>query len=128
MRQTDVFSHTYAAATEHSIRFYGSGGAITLLNCYASELTSLDVNQNKELFFLLCHSNRILSLDVSGCTALSYVRCSGNFFVTDSRAIMKTVNSLPDRRGTDMGNFMIENMAVEMEVYQVCNEKNWKVI
>ena len=44
--------------------------ALTTLECYSNQLTSLDVSRNTALTTLKCYSNQLTSLDVSGCTAL----------------------------------------------------------
>jgi len=52
--------------------------ALTYLNCYNNQLTSLDFSKNTALISLNCFSNQLTSLDVSGCTALTELYCYSN--------------------------------------------------
>ena len=52
--------------------------ALTYLNCGRNQLTSLDVSKNTALTELSCDYNQLTSLDVSKNTALTYLRCSYN--------------------------------------------------
>jgi hypothetical protein len=59
-----------------------SGGAIagelTNLNCFNTQLTSLDVSSCTSLIELMCAYNQITSLDVSSCTSLTGLYCANN--------------------------------------------------
>ncbi len=52
--------------------------ALTTLLCYENQLTSLDVSQNTALTTLDCSFNQLTSLNVSGCTALTDLLCYEN--------------------------------------------------
>ena len=52
--------------------------ALTTLWCYENQLTSLDVSQNTALTTLSCSFNQLTSLNVSGCTALTDLLCYEN--------------------------------------------------
>jgi hypothetical protein len=52
--------------------------AITQLNCWGNELTSLDVSSNTALTVLYCDNNQLTSLDVSSNTALTLLGCWTN--------------------------------------------------
>ena len=52
--------------------------ALTYLNCYDNQLTSLDLSQNTALTYLNCSYNQLTSLDVSANTALTYLMCRNN--------------------------------------------------
>jgi hypothetical protein len=52
--------------------------ALTYLQCYYNQLTSLDVSQNTALTLLACYGNDLTSLDVSGATALNELHCENN--------------------------------------------------
>ena len=56
--------------------------ALTHLDCFINQLTSIDVSENIALTYLNCSSNQLASLDVSGCTALTELSCSGNQFTS----------------------------------------------
>jgi Leucine-rich repeat (LRR) protein len=56
--------------------------ALTYLNCYNNELTSLDVSANTALTNLLCNVNQLTSLDVSANMALTYLMCGGNQLIS----------------------------------------------
>ena len=52
--------------------------ALTHLNCWNNNLTSLDVSANLALTYLSCHNNQLTSLNVSGATALTHLYCGFN--------------------------------------------------
>jgi Leucine-rich repeat (LRR) protein len=52
--------------------------ALTSFNCYNNQLTSLDVSANTSLTILYCNSNQLTRLDVSANTALTVLGCSTN--------------------------------------------------
>ena len=52
--------------------------ALTQLECYRNQLTSLNVSKNTALKLLYCPDNQLTSLDVSKNTALEYLNCSIN--------------------------------------------------
>jgi uncharacterized protein YjdB len=52
--------------------------ALTVLYCYANQLTSLDVSNNTALVTLSCHQNKLTSLNISANTALTSLSCYGN--------------------------------------------------
>ena len=52
--------------------------ALTRLDCSNNQLTSLDVSKNTALTRLDCYNNQLTSLDVSKNTALTDLRCSNN--------------------------------------------------
>ena len=52
--------------------------ALEFLWCDTNQLTSLDVSKNTALTTLWCHSNQLTSLDVSKNTALYQLSCSSN--------------------------------------------------
>ena len=56
--------------------------ALTSLDCYNNQLTTLDVSKNTALKRLYCHINRLTSLDVSKNTALEYLYCYSNQLTT----------------------------------------------
>ena len=52
--------------------------ALTYLDCYSNQLTTLDLSNNPALDTLACTSNQLTTLDVSNNTALTVLRCGGN--------------------------------------------------
>ena len=52
--------------------------ALTSLDCWGNQLTSLDVSNNTALTSLVCGHNQLTSLDVSKNTALTKLTCGGN--------------------------------------------------
>jgi Leucine-rich repeat (LRR) protein len=52
--------------------------ALTTLNCWSNQLTSLDVSANTALTTLDCQYNQLTSLDVSSSTSLQYLYCWNN--------------------------------------------------
>ena len=52
--------------------------ALTYLDCYTNQLTSLDVSANTALIALWCDDIQLTSLDVSNNTALISLHCSDN--------------------------------------------------
>ncbi|MDC1025157.1 hypothetical protein OAR04_04455 [Flavobacteriales bacterium] len=52
--------------------------ALTLLDCYDNQLTSLDVTANTALNFFICGENQLTSLDVTANTALIFFNCPYN--------------------------------------------------
>ena len=52
--------------------------ALTNLNCYYNQLTSLDVSKNTALTILNCGENKLTFLDVSSNTALTDLDCAWN--------------------------------------------------
>ena len=52
--------------------------ALTQLNCYDNQLTALDVSNNTALIQLYCQGNQLTALDVSNNTALRWLDCNGN--------------------------------------------------
>ena len=56
--------------------------ALTYLECFNNQLTTLDVNQNTALTDLLCFNNQLTTLDVSQNTALTTLGCFNNQLTT----------------------------------------------
>ncbi len=56
--------------------------ALTYLNCYDNNLTTLDVSNNTSLSWLYCYGNNLTTLDVSNNTALTLLVCSNNNLTT----------------------------------------------
>lgn len=56
--------------------------SLTHLLCYANNLTSLDVSQNKALEYLDCYSNSLSHLDLSQNTNLKQLVCNDNNLTT----------------------------------------------
>ena len=52
--------------------------ALTDLECYNNQLTSLDMSKNTALKYLFCSDNQLTALDVSKNTALQTLYCYGN--------------------------------------------------
>ena len=52
--------------------------ALTHLNCFTNQISSLDVTKNTALTFLSCSTNQISNLDVTKNTALTLLDCSNN--------------------------------------------------
>ena len=52
--------------------------ALTYLNCYNNQLTSLDVSTNTALNYLDCSYNQLSNLDISNNTALTNLDCAWN--------------------------------------------------
>ena len=52
--------------------------ALTYLDCYYNQLTSLDVSNNTALTYLYCSQNQLTNLDVSNNTALVILNCKHN--------------------------------------------------
>jgi len=60
----------------------GAFTALTFLNCYNNQLTSLNVSANTALTHLWCYNNQLTSLNVSANTALTYLLCYSNQLTT----------------------------------------------
>ena len=58
--------------------------ALTELSCSGNKLTRLDISKNTALTSLVCLENQLTSLDVSKNTALTELSCSGNKFDCDA--------------------------------------------
>ena len=56
--------------------------ALTTLNCFGNQLTSLDVSANTALDGLYCANNNLTSLDVSTCTVLTRLYCYSNQLIS----------------------------------------------
>ena len=56
--------------------------ALTILNCSANQLTTLDLSNNTALTYLECIGNQLSSLDVSNNTALNTLYCYWNQLTT----------------------------------------------
>ena len=52
--------------------------ALTELECYGNQLTTLDVTGCTVLTVLNCSENQLTTLDVTRCTALTYLECNSN--------------------------------------------------
>jgi Leucine-rich repeat (LRR) protein len=52
--------------------------ALTTLRCYDNQITSLDLSQNTTLLYLYCDANQLTSLDLSQNTALTHLFCVDN--------------------------------------------------
>ncbi|MBQ7155592.1 MAG: leucine-rich repeat domain-containing protein [Synergistaceae bacterium] len=52
--------------------------ALTELDCFSNQLTTLDVSRNTSLTTLYCADNNLTTLDVSHNTALTWLWCPGN--------------------------------------------------
>ena len=70
--------HVYGDNEVHTIRFFGSDTALTLLVNTGNELTSLELDTNRELMYLSCELNSISVLDVSKCPKLKELSCGHN--------------------------------------------------
>lgn len=56
--------------------------ALTTLNCYGNQLTSLDLSKNTALTALGCTGNQLINLDISGCTSLTQLLADSNQLTT----------------------------------------------
>jgi hypothetical protein len=56
--------------------------ALTFLRCSGNLLTNLDVSSNMALIELNCHSNQLTSLDVTQNLALTYLDCRANNIIS----------------------------------------------
>jgi hypothetical protein len=56
--------------------------ALTYLDCWENQLTSLDVTQNTALTYLDCWENQLTSLDVTQNTALTILYCGYNYLTS----------------------------------------------
>lgn len=56
--------------------------ALTNLNCFNNQLTSLDVTKNISLTYLSCFNNQLTSLDVTKNTSLTYLDCNNNLLTS----------------------------------------------
>ena len=82
----EVTAEKIAATTELDIRSKSISNltgiefftALTSLNCYGNQLTSLDVSKNTALNYLNCWFNQLTSLDLSKNTALTSLYCQVN--------------------------------------------------
>ncbi len=52
--------------------------SLTFLDCSNNELTTLNVNENKNLVELICFLNKLTLLQVSGASALETLKCENN--------------------------------------------------
>jgi Leucine-rich repeat (LRR) protein len=52
--------------------------ALTTLNCYNNQITTLDVSKNVALTSLYCYYNQITTINVSKNVALTYLYCNNN--------------------------------------------------
>ncbi|MBP2284170.1 Leucine-rich repeat (LRR) protein [Flavobacterium sp. CG_23.5] len=56
--------------------------ALSKLNCFNNQLTSLDITNNTSLTYLSCWNNQLTSLDVTKNTFLTYLDCNNNKFTS----------------------------------------------
>lgn len=94
---TDDIEHEYSNKNPHvvtikgNIKKFDSGGyheltslnvsgcpALTELDCYGNNLTSLDVSKNTKLTYLCYGYNNLISVDVRKCTELTELICREN--------------------------------------------------
>lgn len=75
---TNVFSHNYAEAVEHTIVFYGASTALNRFYCEYCELTSLDIHKATGLVDFRCHDNFLTALDVRSNVNLQFIGCFNN--------------------------------------------------
>ena len=73
--ETDEYGLKSYRLTSQTITIRGD---VTSLDCYRSQLTSLDVSGCSALTTLWCYENQLTSLDVSQNTALTTLSCSFN--------------------------------------------------
>ena len=126
---------------------------LAYLICWTNQLTALDVSQNTALIWLFCSENQLTTLDVSQNTALEKLDCSGNqltaldvsqnTFLTrlncfgnqiKGEEMTRLVNSLPDRMGTEAGEFAVVqepspegNRCLKTDV-AIAKSKNWNTL
>ncbi|HKM94388.1 MAG TPA: T9SS type A sorting domain-containing protein [Prolixibacteraceae bacterium] len=72
--------------------------ALTLLDCYNNQLSSLNVSKNTKLTELYCYNNQLSSLDLSENTALTYLYCHKN-----------SISSLDVSKNTKLKNLLCYN-------------------
>jgi hypothetical protein len=72
----DKFSHTYSDNAVRTISIFAD--TIKQFECYAHEITMLDVSNCPALIRLSCYNNQITSLDVSKNTNLQRIHCNTN--------------------------------------------------
>ena len=107
--------------------------ALTDLWCSDNQLTSLNVSKNTALKHLNCSNNQLTSLDVSGCARLMDVDCSSNYI--KGKAMTKLVNSLPNRRKKSCSFLSVVDRSSEKRDKNRCSaadvttakKKNWEV-
>lgn len=99
--------------------------ALTTLNCYNSQLTSLDLSKNTKLTNLYCYNNQLTTLNVSGCTSLSAIECYTNQIKDDGMDAF--LASLPTVTNKSLkivfGNN--ENNAMTPEQVATAKAKGW---
>ena len=64
----------------HTVKIYGSG--ITVFDCSAQQLTSLDISNDIELTILFCTSNKLTFLNIYKNTALTRFSCQDNLLTS----------------------------------------------
>ena len=72
---TTIYVNNKSISDLSGIQFFT---ALTKLECYHNQLTTLDVSANAALTSLRCDNNQLTTLNVSANTALTYLECGYN--------------------------------------------------
>ncbi|HOO49068.1 MAG TPA: hypothetical protein PK118_04430, partial [Saccharofermentans sp.] len=92
--------------------------AITRLDCYDNNLTTLDVSNNTSLTRLWCEGNNLTTLDVSRNTALDLLNCGENNLTT----LDVSNNSALEILGCCGNNISTLDISCVPELLRVVNE------
>ncbi len=106
---------------------------LVALYCFFNQISSLDVSQNTKLAYLACNNNQLSSLDISQNTKLKELSCHKNLFTTE--IVDEIFCSLPDKEVADNAKIYILNNAsddnhdtVLATNKQNAIDKNWEVL
>jgi len=69
---------TYLECYQNQLTSLIVSANVNYIDCHLNQLTTLDVSQNTALTFLFCSYNLLIKLDVSNNTALTYLICNNN--------------------------------------------------
>ena len=125
---TEIFVDNMSIADLTGIEHFT---ALTHLNCYNNQLTSLDVSHNTELTTLFCHSNQLTSLDVSVCASLNMLYCNDNqIYGENMAALVASLPNVEDGNGVfrviDLDSDTEQNVITTTQV-ATARGKNWDV-
>ena len=102
--------------------------ALRELYCVHNQLTSLDVSKNTALTSLSCYDNQLTSLDVSGCTALTSLSCYDNQLtsldVSKKTALTELYCYRNQIKGKEMDELVANIPTVKSGKFYVINTKD----
>ena len=95
--------------------------ALTYLNCSYNQLTSLDVSNNTALDVFGCNDNLITSLDISNNTSITYFNCYNNLLTS---LVVRNGNNTHITHFDSYGNIPLYCIDVDDPVWSTSNWTN----